>query len=46
MATHWTLLYHLNSKLRMRLHSATRAGTRLLVEFSGEGRAVQWRDGG
>jgi len=44
MATHWTLLYHLNSKLRMRLHSSTTTDTRLLMEFSGEGRAVQWRD--
>jgi hypothetical protein len=43
MATHWTFLYHLNNQLRVRLHSATATPTRLLFEFSREGRGLNPR---
>ena len=43
MATHWTFLYHLNNQLRVRLHSATATQTRLLFEFSREGRGLNPR---
>jgi len=45
MATHWTLLYQLNKKLRMRLNNSSSSGTRLLFEYSGEGSSKLHKEG-